>query len=637
MPSDLPQLKIVYPKPGQRIAAVDSTFVFGHVRGMDRSWELGVLVNGRPAITHHDGGFLAYIALRPGASAIKVEAVCRHPKLQKWLDQRQQAPQSLEFGFLNLADSVMIDVSARPQTARADSLYIVAEHASPAGDLVLADGDVLRLAIRATPGCRAWACIAGAIDSLPMIEEAPRPQTYWGEDVFGSQPTSDSLRLKGLYVAALKITPQMRTDSVRVDYWLAAPDPLGMLDDLFSAPITTEKIARFWLATTWDGEPAVMQSNWGLSVNPADYPFAVRFTDSVQIVRHGPRKGYLTLFQPEGVEALVTGAVGDWYRLQLSEHQLGWAHKKSVTPLEQGKWPPVSFVRSVRAEVDSRHVVVQFPLAGKHVFRVHEEARDQISVRLYGVYADTDWIRYNDADGLIDRATWSQPETGVYEFSIRLSEPIWGYDAYYRGNTLYLQINRPPENVGSLKGKRIVVDPGHYSDPGAIGPTGLTEAEANLGIALQLTRELAEAGALVTLTRSDNHTHVDLYRRPEIARLARADMFISVHNNALPDGVNPFVNNGSSSYYYHLHSLDLARHVQYRLAAASGLADHGLYHGNFAVIRPTQYPAILVECAFMMIPEQEAALRTERYQKQLARGIRQGIEDFLREFKREHR
>jgi N-acetylmuramoyl-L-alanine amidase len=635
VPSVLPKIELVYPDSGQRIGAVDSTFIFGSVRGMDESWHFGVLVNGHPAVKHPDGGFLAYVPLTPGLFTMKVEAVCWHEKLDHLLAEKKRIPGRYEDGYLTLIDSIIVEVPEPLTSVPFDSLAIAGEHEPPAGDLILTDGDVLRLAFRGTPGCRAWACINGVIDSLPMVEGKPQPQAYWGEAVFGSNAVPDSLLLKGLYVGSLELTPEMRADSVQVDYMLAPPDPVDLMTRVFTPMITQEEYRLLTMATSRSDEPEAMQTEWSLTVNPPEYPFTVRFTDSVQIVRHGPRKGYLATFQPEGVEALATGAVGDWYRLQLSQNQLGWAYRGSVEPLETGMRPAISHLRSVRADTDSEHIVFRFPLAGKHVFRVQEDARDQLRLRLYGVYSDTDWIRYNDPEELIDRAAWSQPEVGLYEFTIKTAEPIWGYDTYYKGNTLCLQINRPPKDVGSMDGLKIVVDPGHYSDPGAIGPTGLTEAEANLAIALKLAEKLEDAGAIVTMTRTDNRTHVDLYERPAIAKRVDADLFVSVHNNALPDGVNPFANNGTSSFYYHLHSIDLARRVQYRLSDASGLADHGLYYGNLAVIRPTQYPAILVECAFMMIPRQEAALRTEDYQEQLAEGIKQGIEDFLEEFERD--
>ncbi|HXF47917.1 MAG TPA: N-acetylmuramoyl-L-alanine amidase, partial [Verrucomicrobiae bacterium] len=61
-----------------------------------------------------------------------------------------------------------------------------------------------------------------------------------------------------------------------------------------------------------------------------------------------------------------------------------------------------------------------------------------------------------------------------------------------------------------------------------------------------------------------------------------------------------------------------------------GLKDLGLYFGNFVVIRPPQYPAILCEIAFMMIPRQEEMLRSKAFHKKAASAIAEGIADYLR-------
>ena len=161
------------------------------------------------------------------------------------------------------------------------------------------------------------------------------------------------------------------------------------------------------------------------------------------------------------------------------------------------------------------------------------------------------------------------------------------------------------------------------------GPTGLKEKDVNLWIAHKLRKILEKHGPTVYMTRY-GHEHVELYDRPEKAMDCNADILISVHNNALPDGVNPFVNNGTSTYYYHPQSYPLARAIHKRMVKNLGLPDHGLYYGNLVLTRPTQMVAVLVECAFMMIPEQEAMLRTRGFQKRCAESIYQGICDFLK-------
>ena len=157
----------------------------------------------------------------------------------------------------------------------------------------------------------------------------------------------------------------------------------------------------------------------------------------------------------------------------------------------------------------------------------------------------------------------------------------------------------------SALGRLIAVDPGHPPG-GATGPTGLREAEANLAVALELRRLLESAGAHVLMTRTTD-TPIDLWPRVAAAERADADVLVSIHNNALPDGINPFAHNGSSVYYNHPRSIPLARDVQQALLARLGLRDLGIGRGDFALVRGTWMPSVLTEGLFMMLPDQEAA------------------------------
>jgi N-acetylmuramoyl-L-alanine amidase len=173
----------------------------------------------------------------------------------------------------------------------------------------------------------------------------------------------------------------------------------------------------------------------------------------------------------------------------------------------------------------------------------------------------------------------------------------------------------------------IVVDPGH-PPAGATGPTGLTEAEANLGVAESLAGLLRREGATVHLTRRDGRP-LDLWPRVRFADSVGADVLISIHNNALPDGVNPFRNSGTSVYYNHPRALPLARSIQARLAARLGIRNLGVGRGDLALARPTWMPAVLTEGLFMMVPEQEHALRTEAGREAYARAVAEGLERWL--------
>ncbi|MBA3258577.1 MAG: N-acetylmuramoyl-L-alanine amidase, partial [Gemmatimonadales bacterium] len=196
-------------------------------------------------------------------------------------------------------------------------------------------------------------------------------------------------------------------------------------------------------------------------------------------------------------------------------------------------------------------------------------------------------------------------------------------------------VRRPPaiDEGDPLRGRLIAVDPGH-PPAGATGPTGLREAEANLGVALELRRLLEAAGAKVLMTRTGD-TPLDLWPRIALAEAAGAELLISVHNNALPDGINPFTNNGSSVYYNHPRSAPLARAIQEELVRRLGLRDLGFGRGDLALVRGTWMPAVLTEGLFMMLPEQEAALRSERGRRAYAVAVLDGIRRYLKEYPRE--
>jgi N-acetylmuramoyl-L-alanine amidase len=160
---------------------------------------------------------------------------------------------------------------------------------------------------------------------------------------------------------------------------------------------------------------------------------------------------------------------------------------------------------------------------------------------------------------------WRQRESDVVEIDAALTTRLWGYRARWDRNDLVLELRPRPDIDAArpLQGLTIVVDPGH-PPLGARGPSGLTEAEANLGVALVLERLLAEEGAQVILTRRDGKP-VELWPRVKFADSVGAHLLVSIHNNALPDGVNPFSNNGSSVFYFHPRGVPLARAIQTEL------------------------------------------------------------------------
>jgi len=215
-------------------------------------------------------------------------------------------------------------------------------------------------------------------------------------------------------------------------------------------------------------------------------------------------------------------------------------------------------------------------------------------------------------------------------YIVELGGPIYGYQPLWEEGKFTLRVRKPPpiNPADPLRGLTITIDPGH-PPVGATGPTGLWEPEATLPVGLKVRDLLQAKGVNVVMTRTTPDP-VDLNLRGTIARRANANAFVSIHLNAVPDGVNPFRAQGTATYHYHLHSAPLAKEVQKAEIPQLGLPDNGVNRANFAVVRGTWMPMVLVEGAFIIMPDQEAALRTPEYQERYAQGIVDGLEAYFR-------
>lgn len=169
----------------------------------------------------------------------------------------------------------------------------------------------------------------------------------------------------------------------------------------------------------------------------------------------------------------------------------------------------------------------------------------------------------------------------------------------------------PPEiDPDALKGKRIVIDPGHGGVfPGAVGSNNLREADVNLGVSLHLWGMLAQAGAEAHLTRAGDHNvyqgndldlKKDLQARAELAREREADLFVSLHHNA---DVLPGKKKNSLETYFKMSdpgpSLDAARAIHRQLALSLKQEDNVILPGNFHVLRENPSTAVLGEPSYI--------------------------------------
>jgi len=239
-------------------------------------------------------------------------------------------------------------------------------------------------------------------------------------------------------------------------------------------------------------------------------------------------------------------------------------------------------------------------------------------------------------------------------------------------------IKLPPEIASPTTGKtdRLVIvalDPGHGGeDPGAIGPGGTREKDVVLQIAYRLRDRINQQPNMRAYLTRDADFFVPLHIRVQKARKVQADLFISIHADAFfterPQGASVFAlsDKGASSSAARWmadkeNSADLVGGVNVKVKDAqvqkalldmstTAQINDSLKLGNamlgeigavgklhkprveqagFAVLKAPDIPSVLVETAFISNPDEEAKLRSEAYQVQLADALMRGINRYF--------
>lgn len=273
-------------------------------------------------------------------------------------------------------------------------------------------------------------------------------------------------------------------------------------------------------------------------------------------------------------------------------------------------------------------------------------------------------------------AVQSPAEGGAQGALVKLSmEPVKPEDFVTRGNALSALWDLPqpaavaplPPRRAGTRPLRVALDPGHGGhDPGAqVG--AISEAALMLGFARELTEILNRAGFEVIATRKDD-SFIPLERRMTIARAEQADLFISLHADALPAGEaaglsiyvwNPQADDRATRELAMRHDradllagldlsgtddqladvlMDLARTETHPRSEAfakfavselnrAGIAMHRrpVRGAAFSVLKSPDIPSVLVELGFLTDPGDRANLFDPEWRAQTAQALAQAI------------
>ena len=184
-------------------------------------------------------------------------------------------------------------------------------------------------------------------------------------------------------------------------------------------------------------------------------------------------------------------------------------------------------------------------------------------------------------------------------------------------------------NSELLKGKIIVIDPGHGgSNPGAVA-NNTRESDNNLAVGLKLRDKLVQDGATVIMTRDADRTvapegnplATELQARVDLAENNHADLFVSLHSNENPDTSIA----GATTFYPSGKSPALALAVENSVVTATDAINKGASPATFYVLRKVSMPSTLVEMGFVSNKDEAALLNSDAYRNKMTQGILNGI------------
>ena len=628
-------IDVVYPPDSGFIAARDSNFIFGSVGNGNAQ----LTINGVSVPVEPNGSFLAWLEV----PASEEDTVADYELVASLGDREKRVVRTVRLpraaGPLPREPAVIDVESASPQGAwwvRRGEIVRLRARASPGAELrlLLPEGDTIELTEKrsATTGGSSnrifgWAASTAVAVPTGLYEGEMIARTPLGRGRRrpGLPPVPASLDGVAPYCAATvpvgRVEPDSATgapvDTVNAEAQAIVPPECAMLELVTMVDtVRTPLLFDLWILR----EP-------GPVVELREEPSGAG-RDGFVVGRAAPGATSLWLWT-DGVRARVTGRRDDAVRLALDERAEAWVDLRELAWLPGATLPSRARVGTVRLTGRPDLLRARVEVSDPVPYRVNLEG-GELSLTLYGAYSNTDWLRYGPEDEFLRSARWEQDGVDRYVLRLELGGTPWGYRARYEAGSLVLDVRKPPliDPERPLSGLTIAVDPGH-PPAGSTGPTRLYEGDVNLAIAYRLKRLLQREGAEVVMTRADRNP-VRVYDRTALAEMLNADLLVSIHNNALPDAVNPFENHGTSVYYFHPHSLGLARALQRSLLGSLGLRDLGIGRASLALARPTWMPAALTEGAFMMIPAQEAWLRNTDFLETYAVAVLEGVEAFVR-------
>ena len=622
------QLLVLSPQPGTAAA----TTVRDHVHVLGRTAPGATVRVAGEAVTVFATGVFARdrVPLQPGANTLLIEA--RLPD--------GQTPQ--------VSLQVERSAPAAPTSAPRAGLWLDAASLRPAEPVMLAPGEAVEVAVRATPGQRVEARLPGQAAWQPLAERGDGGRgvgsyrallSFAGTDGRAAGPVQVRVSAAAGTVASAAATALAATPARKTGERGEQGKQRQGGQSARPAAATALTAQAPGAVGQWPADPERLYS-----VGP----------DGAELLHglHEVRLGGPFLAElPPGTLLAAVARRGDFLRVQLSPDTAAWVAEKQLLPAAPGTAAPSAVFTNVSvsgaADADGAADVVTVPLAARVPYAVQAfvtpEGRQGLDIDIYSAQLATTWVSHRATSTLVRQLTVEQAGPGRVRVRVLphlqgAASALWGWRVERTPGALRVLLRAPPRLAAAasspLAGLRVAVEAGHGSSAnlGAVGAMGVPEKDINRWTAEALQNELQAAGAVVVVVREGDE-NPNLRERARRVAESQAHLFVSVHANATDTGAGFLRVSGASMFYKHAPHHALAAAVHQRVLAQTGLADVGVV-GNFnytPVRLSTWAPAVLVEQAFLSHPGDEAQLLDPAFRARLARAVREGLEDFLRQ------
>lgn len=567
-PNKIFPVTVEYPHQNTRITEGSTgIFLFGKVNPNG-----GLLtINGTRVPIFRTGTYLAYLPVQPGVFDFILEFTDSNTT-----HKVKRTVQVLGFNYMDFEGKYKFDTR-----------YIF-----PASDLEISTSDILDFTVAGSPGRKVKLSLDGEFKDVEMQESPKEPGIYKKTLSFSKDaPIKKPTRITYMMYDEKGKEKASATSKGKVK--ISLPE-----ETLLSARVKVEDVR----------------------LRPSPFP-----------------KGHILNTKLFG-KVSITGKINNLYRVLLDDGNVGWVERNFLTPATFSDMPK-NIAWEISSVSNKEKTVIVIKNTEKVSFKIDDKP-ESFDVTLFYTQAlntimsdvESDLIKSIDYEILSD---YTKKVSAVF----KPSQVLWGYNYRYEGNNLIFELYHKPNLFFTkklpLKDLKIVIDPGHSpkrSIPydGAVGPSGLLEYEANYKIAQSAKEYLESKGATVYMSK-DEREQMGLRDRTKKVEELGAHLFISIHNNALPDHIDPFARDrGFSIFYYYPHSVPFARAMERSFIKNIGIPSEGVLEADFSVTRNLpQVPSILIENTYMMIPYQEELLRQDRFINMLGNAISEGVINYI--------